>query len=72
MDRSTVGIGRTGIAVVTLMAFPLADVAGQEQSEGFAYSVGIGLPVVAVGGLLLVLAALFDRGPWALGSARST
>jgi len=31
MGRSTVWIRRTGIAVVALMAFPLADVAGQEQ-----------------------------------------
>ena len=62
----------TGAVLVVLTGLQITDIMGHEQSEGFAYSVGIGLPVIAVGGLLLVLAALFDRGPWALGSARST
>jgi hypothetical protein len=38
--------------------------------DGYVYSVGPGLPVVAAGGVLLVLAALLDWGPWAFGSDR--
>lgn len=60
----------TGLVVLAAAGLEIANVLSLDPFDGYVYSVGSGLPVVAAGGALLVLAALVDRGPWAFGSDR--
>ncbi len=62
----------TGAVLVVAAALEIADVASLDPFDGYEYSVGVGLPVVVAGGLLLVLAALLDRGPWSFGEGSGT
>ncbi|GIT01237.1 MAG: hypothetical protein Ct9H300mP12_03520 [Acidimicrobiales bacterium] len=46
----------------------ISDVRSFDTVAMLERSVGSGLPVVALGGVLLVGGALLDRGPWSFGS----
>tara|TARA_B100001179_G_scaffold31468_1_gene19314 strand:- start:352 stop:696 length:345 start_codon:yes stop_codon:yes gene_type:complete len=54
----------TGAVLFTVPGLKIADVRAVDAADGFEVSVGLGLPVVLVGGGLLMVAALLDRGPW--------
>ena len=58
----------TGAVLFTTAGLKIADVRSIDNAAGFEVSVGLGLPVVLVGGGLLMVAALLDRGPWQFGS----
>ncbi|HJL88922.1 MAG TPA: hypothetical protein QF905_01160 [Acidimicrobiales bacterium] len=58
----------TGLVILAVAGLEIANVLSLDPFDGYVYSVGSGLPVVAAGGALLVLAALVDRGRWAFGS----
>lgn len=62
----------TGLVVMAAAGLEIADVLSLDPFDGYKYSVGFGLPVVAAGGVLLELAAFLDRGPWAFGADTST
>jgi len=53
--------GLVHIGMATVKVF---DVAGMESLSGYQFSVGMGLPLLAIGGALLVSAALLDRRFW--------
>tara|TARA_B100001245_G_scaffold88049_1_gene63497 strand:+ start:438 stop:947 length:510 start_codon:yes stop_codon:yes gene_type:complete len=59
----------TGAVLFTVPGLKIADVRAVDAADGFEVSVGLGLPVVLVGGGLLMVAALLDRGPWLFRSA---
>jgi hypothetical protein len=54
----------TGVALVVIAGLEMGDVAGMASANGFEFSIGSGLPVITVGGVLLMAAALLDRAPW--------
>ncbi|HCV36276.1 MAG TPA: hypothetical protein DF783_05055 [Acidimicrobiaceae bacterium] len=60
----------TGLVILVTASLEMADVLSLDSFDGYTYSIGLGLPVVAAGGIFLVLAAIADRGPWAVGSDR--
>ena len=54
----------TGAVLFTVAGLKIADIRSVDAADGFEVSVGLGLPVVLVGGGLLMVGALLDRGPW--------
>jgi hypothetical protein len=55
-----------GAVLLLLAGLEIGDVRGLSPIEGVESRVGSGLLVIAVGGVLLFVAALLDRGPWSL------
>ena len=58
----------TGAVLLLLTGREIGDVRALSPIQGFEFRVGSGLLVIAVGGVFLFVAALLDRGPWALRS----
>tara|TARA_Y100000031_G_scaffold25252_1_gene27124 strand:- start:268 stop:711 length:444 start_codon:yes stop_codon:yes gene_type:complete len=59
----------TGAVLLLLAGLEAGDVRGLSPiDDGFEFRIGSGLLVIAIGGVLLFVAALLDRGPWALRS----
>ncbi len=58
----------TGAVLLLLAGLEAGDVRGLSPIDGPEFRIGSGLLVIAIGGVLLFLAALLDRGPWALRS----
>ena len=58
----------TGGMLLAVAGVEISDVRAVDAVTSLDRSVGSGLPVVALGGVLLVGAALLDRGPWSLRS----
>ncbi len=54
----------TGGMLLAVAGVEISDVRAVDAITSLDRSVGSGLPVVALGGVLLVGAALLDRGPW--------
>jgi hypothetical protein len=57
-----------GVVLLVLTGLEIGDVRALSPIQGFEFRVGSGLLVIAVGGVFLFVAALLDRGPWALRS----
>ena len=57
-----------GAVLLLLTGLEIGDVRALSPIQGFEFRVGSGLLVIAVGGVLLFVAALLDRGPWSLQS----
>ncbi|MBT3247994.1 MAG: hypothetical protein HN567_00600 [Actinobacteria bacterium] len=53
-----------GLAHISMAVIKIFDVASMESTSGYQFSVGLGLPLLAIGGALLVSAALLDRRFW--------
>ncbi len=53
-----------GAVLLLVAGLEIGDVRALSPEDGFEFRVGSGLPVIAVGGVLLFVAALLDRGPW--------
>jgi hypothetical protein len=58
----------TGAVLLLLAGLEAGDVRGLSPIDGPEFRIGSGLLVIAIGGVLLFVAALLDRGPWALRS----
>ncbi len=58
----------TGAVLLLLAGLEAGDVRGLSPIDGPEFRIGSGLLVIAIGGVLLFVAALMDRGPWALRS----
>jgi len=57
-----------GGVLLAVAGLEISDVRAVDAVSSLERSVGSGLPVVALGGVLLVGSALLDRGPWSFGS----
>jgi len=57
-----------GGVLLAVAGLEISDVRAVDAVTELGRSVGSGLPVVALGGVLLVGGALLDRGPWSFGS----
>tara|TARA_B110000438_G_scaffold292758_1_gene331586 strand:+ start:588 stop:1184 length:597 start_codon:yes stop_codon:yes gene_type:complete len=57
-----------GGVLLAVAGLEISDVRAVDAVSVLERSVGSGLPVVAIGGVLLVGGALLDRGPWSFGS----
>jgi len=57
-----------GGVLLAVAGLEISDVRAVDPVAMLERSVGSGLPVVALGGVLLVGGALLDRGPWSFGS----
>ena len=57
-----------GAVLLLLTGLEIGDVRALSPIQGFEFRVGSGLLVIAVGGVLLFVAALLDRVPWSLRS----
>ena len=57
-----------GGVLLAVAGLEISDVRAVDAVSSLERSVGSGLPVVALGGVLLVGGALLDRGPWSFGS----
>ena len=60
-------LGAGGV-LLAVAGLEISDVRSFDTVAMLERSVGSGLPVVALGGVLLVGGALLDRGPWSFGS----
>jgi hypothetical protein len=58
----------TGGLLLAVAGVEIADIRAVDAASPLERSVGSGLPVIALGGVLLVGGALLDRGPWSFGS----
>jgi len=57
-----------GGVLLAVAGMEISDVRAVDAASALERSVGSGLPVVALGGVLLVGGALLDRGSWSFGS----
>ena len=61
-----------GAVLFAIAGLEMADVNLTDTSVGSEVSVEFGLPTVLIGGALLMVAALLDRGPWKFGPTGQT
>ncbi|MEE2769327.1 MAG: hypothetical protein VX833_08955 [Actinomycetota bacterium] len=57
----------TGAVLFAITGLEITDVNSADALTGKEVLVGFGLPTVMIGGALLMVAALLDRGPWKFG-----
>ena len=60
----------TGAVLFAIAGLEIAAENSTDTLSGDEVSVGFGLPTVLIGGALLMIAALIDRGSWNFGSVR--
>jgi hypothetical protein len=57
----------TGGVLLVVTGIEISDIRAVDAASSLDRSIGSGLPVVALGGVLLLGGALLDRGSWAFG-----
>ncbi len=57
----------TGGMLLVMAGVEISDIRAVDAASSLDRSIGSGLPVVAIGGVLLLGGALLDRGRWSLG-----
>jgi len=53
--------------LLAVTGIEISDIRAVDAASSLDRSIGSGLPVVAIGGVLLLGGALLDRGRWSLG-----
>ena len=56
-----------GGVLLAITGVEISDIRAVDAASSLDRSIGSGLPVVAIGGVLLLGGALLDRGRWSLG-----
>ena len=56
-----------GGVLLAVTGIEISDIRAVDAASSLDRSIGSGLPVVAIGGVLLLGGALLDRGRWSLG-----
>jgi hypothetical protein len=54
--------------LLVVTGIEISDIRAVDAASNLDRSIGSGLPVVALGGVLLLGGALLDRGSWAFGN----